>query len=474
MTAENSIEEELELETALLHDNTISPRDDRRARGQTLREAIPHKLHSGWKAPDNRPDPIDVLEKSNEGRLEDLIPVRYGRMMPSPFTFYRGAAALMAWDLSTTPNSKINVQACGDCHLLNFGAFGTPERNVVFDINDFDETLPAPWEWDLKRLAVSFVLAARENGLKEKIVREAAETVGRAYRQKMTEFSRMSILDIWYYKVDWSHVIEATSDERLQEYRKGKLKKEMKRTVQDYYFPKLTQQLNGRYVFKDNPPLMYHTPVKNSNAYFKSVKEAIELYTESLQEDRQALVRRYRLEDVAIKVVGIGSVGTLCAVALMFAPDNEPLILQMKEARLSVLEPYIGKSEYTNQGRRVVAGQRIAQSASDIFLGWTELDKKHFYIRQLRDTKLKPEPELWEGPQLMENAEVMASTLARAHARTGDAATIRGYLGSRDTFETALAEFAVQYADQVQVDYEKLLMAVASGRLKAKTDQEAI
>ncbi|HEY9719464.1 MAG TPA: DUF2252 domain-containing protein [Trichormus sp.] len=472
MSPENSLDEELELETALLHDNTISPRDDRRARGQALREAIPHKLHADWKAPDNRPDPIDILDKSNEGRLEELIPVRYGRMMPSPFTFYRGAAALMAWDLSNTPISKINVQACGDCHLLNFGAFGTPERNILFDINDFDETLPAPWEWDLKRLAVSFVLAARENGLKDKNAREAAETVGRAFRQKMIEFSRMNILDIWYYKVDWSHVIEATSDERLQEYRKGKLKKEMKRTVQDYYFPKLTQQLNGRFVFKDTPPLMYHPPVKNSSKYFKTVKQAIEQYSETLQEDRQSLVRRYRLEDVAIKVVGIGSVGTLCAVALMIAPDNEPLILQIKEARSSVLQPYVGKSEYTNQGRRVVAGQRIAQSASDIFLGWSELEGRHIYIRQLRDTKVKPEPELWEAPQMLENAEVMGAALARAHARTGDAATIRGYLGSRDTFETALADFSVAYADQVQKDYEKLLTAIASGRLPATSDRE--
>jgi uncharacterized protein (DUF2252 family) len=282
----------------------------------------------------------------------------------------------------------------------------------------------------------------------------------------------MNILDIWYYKVDWSHVIEATSDERLQEYRKGKLKKEMKRTVQDYYFPKLTQQLNGRFVFKDTPPLMYHPPVKNSSKYFKTVKQAIEQYSETLQEDRQSLVRRYRLEDVAIKVVGIGSVGTLCAVALMIAPDNEPLILQIKEARSSVLQPYVGKSEYTNQGRRVVAGQRIAQSASDIFLGWSELEGRHIYIRQLRDTKVKPEPELWEAPQMLENAEVMGAALARAHARTGDAATIRGYLGSRDTFETALADFSVAYADQVQKDYEKLLTAIASGRLPATSDRE--
>jgi len=464
---------EEDLEKALLHDNTISPRDDRRSRGQALREAIPHKLHAGWKAPANRPDPIDVLEKSNQGRLADLIPVRYGRMLPSPFTFYRGAAALMAWDLAQTPNAKIPVQACGDCHLLNFGAFATPERNVVFDINDFDETLPAPWEWDLKRLSTSFVLAARENGLKDKQIFEVGVTVGRAYREQMVEFSRMSILDIWYYRVDWNSIIDATTDPNLQDYRKGKLKKEMKRTVQDYYFPKLTQQLNGKFVFKDIPPVMYHLPVKEKDKFIHQVKDALDLYCTSLQEDKQQLVKRYRLEDVAIKVVGIGSVGTMCCVALMIAPDNEPLILQMKEARESVLEPYAGQSVYDNHGRRVVAGQRTSQSASDIFLGWTELDGKHFYVRQLRDTKVKPEPELWDGEQMVHNAEVMGAALARAHARTGDAAIIRGYLGHRDTFDQALAEFSVDYSEQVEKDYKALVNAVTSGRIKAVSDQEA-
>lgn len=464
-----SVDEDFEI--ALLHDNTISPRDNRRTRGQALREAIPHKLHAGWKAPEQRPDPIDVLEKSNQGRIPELIPVRYGRMLPSPFTFYRGAAALMAWDLSNTPTSKIPVQACGDCHLLNFGAFATPERNIVFDINDFDETLPAPWEWDVKRLAVSFLLAARENGLKEKVAKDIAAAIGQAYREKMIEFSRMSLLDIWYARVDWAKVIDRTTDEALQSYRKERLKKEKKRTAQAYFFPRHTQQLDGKYVFKDDPPLMFHLAGEDRGAYFKRVNDALELYKQSLQEDRQQLVGRYRLEDVAIKVVGIGSVGTMCAVALLFAPDNEPLILQMKEARSSVLEPYTGKSMYENQGRRVVAGQRIAQSASDIFLGWTQLDGKHLYVRQLRDTKVKPEPELWDGSQMLEIAQVMGSVLARAHARTGDAAIIRGYLGSRDTFDQALAEFASDYADQTEKDYECLVKAVRTGRLKADLDQ---
>lgn len=468
MDTEKSPQGGLATEEAILHDNTISPRDDRRARGQALREAIPHKLHSEWKADANRPDPIDVLEKSNQGRISDLSPVRYGRMLQSPFTFYRGAAALMAYDLSTTPNAKIPVQTCGDCHLLNFGAFATPERNIVFDINDFDETLPAPWEWDLKRLAVSFVLAARENGLKEKFGRSAALAVAKAYREKMIEFSRMSILDIWYTRLDWTSVIERTTDEELQKVRKDRLKKAKKRTIQDYYFPKMTQLFNGAFKIKDNPPLIYHMEVADRQSFEKNVNKAMEMYKQSLQEDRQQLVGRYRLADLAMKVVGIGSVGTVCAVALMIAPDNEPLLLQIKEARESVLEPYAGKSVFDNHGRRVVAGQRIAQSASDIFLGWTEFDNgKHFYVRQLRDTKVKPEPELWDGPQLLEIAEVMGFVLARAHARTGDAAIIRGYLGSHDTFDQAIADFSLSYSDQTERDHAALVKAVDSGRLKA-------
>jgi uncharacterized protein (DUF2252 family) len=247
----------------------------------------------------------------------------------------------------------------------------------------------------------------------------------------------------------------------------------MKRSVQDYYFPKLTQQLNGKFVFKDIPPLMYRQPKKEKDKYFDKVRDALDLYCTSLQEDKQQLVKRYRLEDVAIKVVGIGSVGTLCAVALMIAPDNEPLILQMKEARESVLEPYAGKSVYDNHGRRVVAGQRTSQSASDIFLGWTEVDGKHFYVRQLRDTKVKPEPELWDAEQMMHIAQVMGQALARSHARTGDAAIIRGYLGHRDSFDQALAEFSMDYSEQVEKDYKVLVNAVTSGRIKAISDQDA-
>lgn len=460
-------------EEALLHDATFSPKDNRRERGKILADSFPHKVHAGWKAAGNRPDPIEILDKSNEGRLKDLIPLRYGRMMQSPFTFFRGAAALMAMDLGELKGlPKVNVQACGDCHLLNFGAFATPERNILFDINDFDETLPAPWEWDLKRLAVSFVLAARENGLKAKYASEVAETVTRAYREKIEELSHKSILDIWYEKVDWQSVIASTSDEDLQKRRQQKLKREMKRNM-DYYFPKFAEESGGKFVFKDIHPTMYHMGGAEGKKFDEQIRKAIELYKESLQEHTRRLVNRYKVEDVAIKVVGIGSVGTLCAVALLLGPENEPLILQIKEARHSVLETYVGKSTFENQGQRVVEGQRIIQSASDMFLGWTEFENgKHFYVRQLRDTKVKPEPELWGGPQMIEIAEVMGRVLARAHARSGDAAVISGYLGDTNSFDLAITDFALNYADQTERDHALLLAAIKSGRLKADLEPE--
>jgi uncharacterized protein (DUF2252 family) len=454
--------------SAVLHDNTISPRDNRKERGKALKAAFPHKLHAAWNPPEDRRDPILLLEESNHGRIQELAPVRYGRMLQSPFTFYRGAASIMAADLAHTPNVGIRVQACGDCHLLNFGAFATPERNIVFDINDFDETLPAPWEWDLKRLAVSFVLAALDNNLKPKFGEAAAQAVARGYRERMGEFAKMSILDVWYARVDWQNVIERTSDAELQKHRKEQLKRAMKRTIQDYYFPKMTQQMNGAYKIKDTPPVVYHLPESDQEEWQERIMKAFQKYQLTLQEDRQRLFGRYRLSDFAIKVVGIGSVGTMCAIALMLAPDDQPLLLQIKEARESVLELYAGKSTFENHGQRVVAGQRIVQSASDIFLGWTEFeDGRHFYVRQLRDTKVKPEPEMWLGPQMLEIAETMGSVLARAHARSGDAAYIRGYLGSHSGFDEAIAEFSLAYAEQTVKDHAALVAAVASGRIKA-------
>ena len=456
---------------AALHDNTMSPRDDRRARGQIMHEAIPHRSHAAWQAAADRPDPVDLLLKSGEGRMAELLPLRYGRMLVSPFTFYRGTAGLMAFDLARTPNSKVRVQTCGDAHLMNFGAFATPERNIVFDLNDFDETLPAPWEWDVKRLAVSFVLAARDNNLKEKHARNAAVAIAKSYRKKTFEYSKKGILDIWYDRIDWSVVQESTSDKELKKVRREKTEKALKRTIASYYFPKMTESSDGKHTLKDNPPTIYHMAGPDGANFKDQAAKALPMYRETLQEDRRRLFDRYKLEDIAIKVVGIGSVGTVCAVALMLAPDDEPMFLQFKQATNSVLEAYAGRSEFDNHGQRVVAGQRIIQSASDIFLGWTHFeDGKHFYIRQLRDGKVKLEPELWDGERMEEAAELMGAALARAHARSGDATVISGYMGEEDTFDEAIGDFAIAYANQAQDDYERFAAAAKLGKFEVAED----
>lgn len=460
-------------ETAALHDNTISPRDDRRDRGRILREAIPHELHARFELAEGRPDPVSLVEAGNVGRIQELVPLRHGRMLVSPFTFFRGTAQLMAYDLAAGINTMINVQTCGDAHLLNFGAFATPERNIVFDINDFDETLPAPWEWDLKRLAASFVLAGRDNGVKDKHNRQAAVTLTRAYRHKMAEYSKMAILDIWYDRFDWSKVAEATSDPELQKRLKDRTQKAIKRTIKSYYFPKMTETSGGGIMIKDTPPTIYHLKGDEHSDFKEMTAKALDHYKETLQEDKRRLIDRYRLADVAIKVVGIGSVGTTCGIALMLAPDSEPLILQLKQAKESVLEAFAGRSEFPNHGQRVVNGQRRIQSASDIFLGWTEMeDGKHYYIRQLRDTKVKLEPHLWDGHRLSEIAEVMGAVLARAHARSGDATVLSGYLGEGDTFDEAIGDYAMAYADQAEKDYELFANAVKMGRLEAMIEQD--
>lgn len=457
---------------AMLHDNTASPRDERRARGNILRGAVPYESHGKWIATESRLDPLNILQMGDEGRIPELIPIRYGRMAKSPFTFFRGAAAIMAADLATTPNIKVRVQACGDAHALNFGAFATPERNVVFDLNDFDETLPAPWEWDLKRLATSLALISRNNGYKDKVARAAVKAAVRAYREKMAEFSKMSILDIWYANVPWEHVIEEAQDNLIKKKLKARLKKAHKNTIAGHYFPKLAQEHNGSYRIIDNPPLMFH--MDDNQVFENEMKQGLELYRDSLQDDRRRLLERYKLCDIAIKVVGIGSVGTTCAVALWLAPDNEPLFLQLKEARPSVLAEYCGQSEYDTNGERVVAGQRVMQSASDIFLGWMKLASgRHFYVRQLRDTKIKLVPEDWSESHLSVMAAVLGGVLARAHARSGDSSVISGYLGESEEFDDAIADFASAYADQTERDHASLEQAVKSGKITALTEEEA-
>jgi len=445
-------------------------RAERLAAGQALRDTIPRRSHAAWNPPPDHRDPIAILEKSNKERLQELVPIRYGRMLRSPFTFLRGSSGLMAYDLATaTPSTGLRVQACGDCHLLNFGMFATPERNLVFDLNDFDETLPAPWEWDLKRLAVSFAVAARDNKLSDKDGREAVLECARAYREQLREYSKMTALEVWYTRLDMEDIIAAAPDEKAKKYRQQMVDKARQR-VGENLFPKMVGQVAGRHRFVDQPPILFH----NADADFmERAREGMEDYRQSLSDERRVLFDRYRLEDFALRVVGIGSVGTRCYIGLFFDEDNHPLILQFKEACRSVLEPYAGKSRYDNQGQRVVMGQRLMQSSSDIFLGWARGRRGYdFFVRQLRDMKMSVPIEAVSTLQLKRYAEICGWTLARAHAKSGDAASISGYLGKSDTFDQALGEFALAYADQNEQDHAAMVKAVSSGRLEALVEED--
>lgn len=444
-------------------------RAERLATGKALRDHVPRDSHASWTPPPNRRDPIAILEESNQDRLPELVPIRYGRMLPSPFTFLRGSAALMAYDLATTPTTGLRVQACGDCHLLNFGLFATPERNLVFDLNDFDETLPAPWEWDLKRLAVSFVIAGRDSQLSDQDAQEAAVECVRAYREHLREYSRMSPLEVWYTRLDMATLIELAPDAKAKKVRE-KLAEKARQRVVEHLFPKIDGEVAGRRRLVDQPPILYHVA---EAGFEEAVQEALADYRQSLPDERRVLLDRYRLEDFALKVVGIGSVGTRCFIGLLFSEENHPLLLQFKEARHSVFEPYAGKSHYDHQGQRVVMGQRLMQSSSDIFLGWTRGRRGNdFYVRQLRDMKMSIPIEAVTAAQLRRYAEICGWTLARAHAKSGDAATISGYLGKSDTFDQALGAFALAYADQTEQDHAALVEAVHSGRLEALVVEE--
>ena len=385
--------------------------------------------------------------------------------MQSPFAFYRGAAAIMAADLARTPASGIRVQACGDCHLMNFGGFGTPERDIIFDINDFDETLPAPWEWDLKRLAVSFVLAGRNNRFKEPESRKAALRCIQSYHEHMQCYAELGALEVWYQRMD--NMVAAIKSKKWRRIVHKQVAKASTRTVAEHDFPKLASVRNGKVRIKDNPPLIFHQKGEGTEEYDRLVEDAFRCYRETLPDDLKTLLDRYEVKDVAVKVVGVGSVGTRSAILLIMTGDGEPLFLQVKEAHRSVLEPYAGKSVYSNDGQRVVAGQRLMQAASDMFLGWTEQLGRHFYVRQLRDIKIEPLVEIFDSAALADYGEWCGWALARAHAKSGDAATISGYLGNSSRFDDAISNFAVTYADQNQRDYQALLEAISVGRIEA-------
>jgi uncharacterized protein (DUF2252 family) len=437
--------------------------EERLAQGKQLRQSAPRSAHGLWKPADDRPDPVAMLIESSRGRLESLVPIRYARMLTSPFAFFRGSARAMAFDLASTPVSGLRVQLCGDCHLGNFGGFATPERRLIFDLMDFDETIPGPWEWDVKRLGASFHLVGRDLGLSEANCEEAVLTVGQAYRRRIFEFAEMKTMDVFYASIGADAFIAQASDARTRKGREEMVAKARKRTS-EHFFAKSVRTVDGRLRIADEAPFLTHPP--QTDPFEADFREAFEAYKAQLPDHLRFLMRRFDVVDVAMKVAGVGSVGTRCGIILLMAGDEDPLILQIKEAGRSALEPFVGKSQYENMGQRVVAGQRLLQSASDTFLGWgAEAGGRHYYIRQLRDMKKGPEIESFWAQQLIDAADVCGWTLARAHARSGDAARIGGYLGKSDAFELALAAFSRAYADQSERDYQAMRAAVKSGKL---------
>jgi uncharacterized protein (DUF2252 family) len=457
----------------------LSPRE-RADRGKAARARTPRSSQSDFEPSALRTDPVDTIEKQSATRVQELVPIRYGRMSESPFRFYRGAAAIMAGDLATTADSGFRVQLCGDAHMLNFRLLASPERNLLFDINDFDETLPGPWEWDVKRLAVSLVIAARENGFtdaeRSTIVRSA---VG-SYRERMRHFAGMRTLDVWYTKVD-AQQLEALAATRLDRHERKRMSGAMaKARTKDSMqaFEKLTEVVDGQRRIRSSPPDIVRIADLMSGLDRDQLEDLIRTvvarYGHTLQSDRQHLLKEFTQVDMARKVVGVGSVGTRCWIVLLVGRDGQdPLFLQAKEADESVLAPYAGASEYATQGERVVAGQRLMQAASDIFLGWEHVHapdgrERDFYVRQLRDWKGIAEPARMAPHNMAAFGELCGATLARAHARSGDRIAIAAYLGRGDVFDRAVARFAEGYADLNERDHQKLLDSVKAGRVSAQ------
>lgn len=455
--------------------STFSTRAERYAAGKALRSKAPRTSHGKWTPAADRPDPISLLEESNLTRVPELVPIRYGRMSLSPFAFLRGSAGVMASDLANTPVSGITVQVCGDAHLSNFGFFATPERSLSFDVNDFDESLPGPWEWDLKRLAASMVVAGRQNGFTAQENRQFVVRSIREYHMLMQSMVSMQALPVWYLHLDMTELM--TMVNRKEQERLQRQEKKASRSTSLGAFPKLTEKVDGQYRIKDDPPLIVH-PEEPGDVKEKEEHEAewikgyFAAYVETLPDDRKILLNKYHFVDIARKVVGVGSVGTRTWVLLLMAggDGNDPLFLQVKEAQASVLEPYLGKSSYANHGERVVQGQRLMQHASDIFLGWTHADDTDLYVRQLLDMKLSEDIATMSKREFDQYSRLCAMALARAHARSGDPTQISGYLGSSDLFEQAIASFAEAYADQTVRDHAALLAAIKEGRIKAEVD----
>jgi uncharacterized protein (DUF2252 family) len=456
--------------------------DERRARGEQARTDAPLSAHVGWEPASDRPDPVGLLEEQNTTREEDLVPVRHGRMMVSPFTFYRGAARIMAADLKDTPNAGLDAQLCGDAHLSNFGAFASPERQLLFDVNDFDETLPGPFEYDVKRMAASFTIAARNIGCTKAEGREATRASVAGYREAMAGFAQMTTMEVWYAHLSADEIMAvarkaAKTKQGLKSAKKAEKAVKKARTRDSLQaLSKLAEFVDGRYRIASQPPIV--VPERELAASYglspdeveKAIREQFRLYRATLEDDRRHLLERFQFLDLARKVVGVGSVGTRAFIVLLQGRDEQdPLFLQVKEATTSVLENHLPKSRYKHHGERVVRGQRLMQAASDIYLGWTVgLDTtRHFYWRQLRDMKGSAVVETMSPTGLTTYAGVCAWTLARAHARSGDPVAIAAYLGKSDKFDRSITDFSERYADQNDRDYEAFVGAIRSGRLEA-------
>jgi uncharacterized protein (DUF2252 family) len=444
---------------------------ERYAEGKALRKTCPRSAHAAWRAPRDRRDAVELIVAAEKGRMPDLLPLRHGRMVRSAFTFYRGAALTMAADLAVTPSTGAYVQCCGDAHLCNFGGFATPERKIIFAINDLDETLPAPWEWDVKRLAASFVVASRDNGLTDAAATCAAMTCVRSYRESMAEFSQLKTLELWYRALGTDELL-ASLPPQIRKRALKRIERERAKSRGEELFPKLAEQKGGRPVIKDQLPIIFHHEDHPPGEVQQILRNALDAYRETLPSAVQSLLDRFELRDAAIKVVGVGSVGTVCWVFLFTAGDGNPLFLQIKEARASVLEPYAGKSTFPNHGQRVVDGYRLMQPASDIFLGWTQGQTRDFFIRQLRDMKLRVMVETF-GPSEMELfAGWSGRALALSHARSGKSALLSGYMGKSDALDQAIAAFSVAYADQNERDHAALDRAIRKGKVQAVFDEE--
>jgi len=447
---------------------------ERLSAGKALRQSCPRSAHAEWTLPPDRPDPIDLLIENSAGRVPELVPLRYGRMLASPFTFLRGAAAVMASDLSRTPSTGVTVQACGDCHLLNFGGFATAERRVIFDINDFDETSIAPWEWDVKRLVASVHVAGRSNGFSERESRTAVRAAAAGYREQTATYATTPVLDTWYEAFDLERLLERSADTEMRRFYLAKLRSASARSSHEKEFAKLTFLKGERPRIVDRPPLIFHGAADMDQDEFRAnVEESYARYLESLPRERRTLLDRYQIVDVAFKVVGIGSVGTVCGVVLLISRNGDPLFLQIKQAGQSVLEPYAGPSGFDHPGERVVVGQRLMQAAGDMFLGWfTGVPAgRQFYVRQLGDAKIKPVIETMNPLNLRNYAGLCGRALARAHSRSGDAALLTGYMGKNSAFDDALADFAKAYADQTEADHAALVAAARSGKVEVQTEE---